>query len=156
MPEPRVIKKYPNRRLYDTEISRYITLNDLRQSILEGIEFQVVDANSGGDITRNILLQIITEQESGGTPLFTTDILTQMIRFYGDSSRGVFTDFLAKSLELFAQQQAVYQEQIQQNVTTNPINTMAEMTKRNLEIWSDVQENFLKASGLSTSSDKEE
>lgn len=156
MPEPRVIKKYPNRRLYDTEISRYITLNDLRQSILEGIEFQVVDANSGGDITRNILLQIITEQESGGTPLFTTDILTQMIRFYGDSSRGVFTDFLAKSMELFAQQQAVYQEQIQQSVTANPIDTMAEMTKRNLEIWSDVQENFLKASGLSTSSDKEE
>lgn len=155
MPEARIIKKYPNRRLYDTEISRYITLNDLRESILEGIKFQVMDANSGDDITRNILLQIITEQEAGGSPLFTTDILTQMIRFYGDSARDVFTDFLAKSMELFAQQQSLYQEQIQQSVTTNPINSMAEMTKRNLEIWNDVQDSFLKAAGVSSSKEKE-
>jgi len=155
VPEARIIKKYPNRRLYDTEISRYITLNDLRESILEGIKFQVMDANSGDDITRNILLQIITEQEAGGSPLFTTDILTQMIRFYGDSARDVFTDFLAKSMELFAQQQSLYQEQIQQSVTTNPINSMAEMTKRNLEIWNDVQDSFLKAAGVSSSKEKE-
>ena len=155
MPEPRIIKKYPNRRLYDTEISRYITLSDLRAAILKGVKFQVMDANTGDDITRTILLQIITEQESGGTPLFTTDILTQMIRFYGDSARDVFTDFLAKSLELFAQQQSAYQEQINQSVTHNSVNTMAEMTKRNMEIWSDVQESFLNAAGISTSKEKE-
>lgn len=155
MPEPRIIKKYPNRRLYDTEISRYITLSDLRESILKGVKFKVMDANTGDDITRTILLQIITEQESGGTPLFTTDILTQMICFYGDSARDVFTDFLGKSMDLFAQQQALYQERLKQSATASPINTMAEMTKRNLEIWNNAQESFLNAAGISSSKEKE-
>ncbi|MFC1664275.1 polyhydroxyalkanoate synthesis repressor PhaR [Pseudomonadota bacterium] len=155
MAEPRIVKKYPNRRLYDTEISRYITLGDLRESILKGVKFQVMDANTGDDITRNILLQIITEQESGGTPLFTVDILTQMIRFYGDSARGVFTEFLAKSMELFGQQQAMYQQQVEKSVGVNPIDTIAEMAQRNIEIWSGVQESFLKSAGIASSKEKE-
>ena len=77
----RTIKKYPNRRLYDTEVSRYITVSDLRQLIIEGEEFEVVDVASGDDLTRMVLLQIINEQESGGQPLFTTEILTHLIRF---------------------------------------------------------------------------
>ena len=155
MPEPRIIKKYPNRRLYDTEISRYITLSDLRESILKGVTFQVMDANTGDDITRTILLQIITEQESGGTPLFTAEILTQMIRFYGDSARGVFTEFLAKSMELFGQQQAMYKQQVEKSVGANPINTLAEMTQRNLEIWNGVQESFLKTAGITSPKEEE-
>ena len=79
----RVIKKYPNRRLYDTELSRYVTLVDVRELVMEGHEFKVVDTANDDDITRAILLQIMLEEESGGTPLFSAKMLSQMIRFYG-------------------------------------------------------------------------
>ena len=108
----RTIKKYPNRRLYDTEVSRYITISDLRQLIIEGEEFEVVDVASGDDLTRAVLLQIINEQESGGQPLFTTEILTHLIRFYGGSTQKMFTDYLNRSLELFVDQQQVYQDRL--------------------------------------------
>lgn len=81
----RIIKKYPNRRLYDTEISSYITVEDVRQLILDGDEFEVRDAKSGEDLTRQVLLQIIAEQEQGGEPVLSTQVLSQIIRFYGDS-----------------------------------------------------------------------
>ena len=77
----RIIKKYPNRRLYDTEQSRYITLSDIRDLIMKGLEFKVLDTNSGDDLTRSILLQIMLEDESGGEPLFSTNMLAQIIRF---------------------------------------------------------------------------
>ena len=77
----RLIKKYPNRRLYDTQTSSYITLADVKELVLEHGSFQVVDAKSGEDLTRNILLQIILEEEAGGAPMFTSDLLSQMIRF---------------------------------------------------------------------------
>ena len=98
MAEVRTIKKYPNRRLYDTELSRYITLSDVRELVLKGVDFRVVAANSDEDLTRSILLQIIIEQESGGEPLFTTEVLSKMIRFYGDTVQGAFTSYLEKSL----------------------------------------------------------
>ena len=105
----RTIKKYPNRRLYDTEVSRYITVSDLRQLIVDGEEFGVVDVASGDDITRSVLLQIINEQENGGQPLFTTEILTNLIRFYGGTTQKMFTDYLDRSLSLFVEQQQAYQ-----------------------------------------------
>ncbi len=147
MAEARVIKKYPNRRLYDTELSRYITLADLRDRVVEGVDFVVQDANSGEDITRSILLQIITEQEAEGKPMFTADILMQMIRSYGGSAQDVFTDYLSKSLDLFAQQQRLLQSQLR-NMPSDPMGAWSEMAKRNLEIWRDVQESFLKSAGL--------
>ena len=101
----RVIKKYPNRRLYDTAQSKYVTLSDVRKLVLDGVSFCVIDKKSGDDITRNILLQIIIEQEEEGEPLFTTDSLEQIIGFYGDSVQGVAGDFLGQSLKLFQQQQ---------------------------------------------------
>ena len=79
----RTIKKYPNRRLYDTANSGYITLADVRQMVLDGIEFQVIDAKSGDELTRTILLQIILDEEAGGVPMFSSEMLAQMIRFYG-------------------------------------------------------------------------
>jgi polyhydroxyalkanoate synthesis repressor PhaR len=152
--EPRIIKKYPNRRLYDTGQSRYITLADVRELVSQGVDFVVLDANTEEDITRMILLQIILEQESGDEPLFTTDILAKMIRFYGDSMQGVFTDYLGKSLNLFVEQQTRLQQQIQEMVTRNPIDLMAEVTKRNMELWQEMQDSFLRASGLGSGTGK--
>ena len=91
MSDIRTIKKYPNRRLYDTAISSYITLADVKQLVMDNIEFQVVDAKTGEPITRNILLQIIAEQEDEGAPIFSTDMLTKIIRFYGDNLQNVMS-----------------------------------------------------------------
>jgi polyhydroxyalkanoate synthesis repressor PhaR len=145
---PRIIKKYPNRRLYDTELSRYITLSDVRELVLNGVEFKVVGANSDEDLTRSILLQIIIEQESGGEPLFTTEILSKMIRFYGDTVQGPFTSYLEKSLTLFVEQQKMVQDQMKNVLTTGPMSTMTELTRRNLEIWQEIQDSFFKAAGV--------
>ena len=87
MTDERIIKKYPNRRLYDTNQSCYITLNDVRDLVLASVPFKVIDRQSGDDITRSILLQIIMEQESGGQPLFSANILEQFIRNYSDTTR---------------------------------------------------------------------
>ena len=146
----RIIKKYPNRRLYDTEQSRYITLADLQQLVMEGHEFQVKDANTDADLTRNILLQIIAEQESGGKPMFTTEILLRIIRFYGNSVQDALTQYLQQSLSLFEDQQKAFQEQVRGAVQDNPMSSwFTDMTKKNLEIWQDVQSSFFKAAGMS-------
>ena len=94
MAQVRVIKKYPNRRLYDTEISSYITLEEVRQLVIDGEDFEVRDAKSGEDLTRSVLLQIIAEHEQTGQPMFTTQLLSQIIRFYGDSMQGFMGSYL--------------------------------------------------------------
>ena len=86
---PRVLKKYPNRRLYDTRTSSYITLAEVKQMVLDAEPFEVRDAKSGEDLTRSILLQIILDEETGGVPMFTTQMLAQLIRFYGHAMQGV-------------------------------------------------------------------
>ena len=144
----RIIKKYPNRRLYDTELSRYITLADVRELVLGGSEFRVIEANTEEDLTRSILLQIIIEQESGGEPLFTTEVLTKMIRFYGDSVQQAFTSYLEKSLTLVAEQQTLMRDQMNNVVGANSVSAMSELTQRNLKTWTDIQDNFLKAAGI--------
>ncbi|MDX5363216.1 MAG: polyhydroxyalkanoate synthesis repressor PhaR [Pseudazoarcus pumilus] len=107
----RLIKKYPNRRLYDTRTSSYITLADVKQLVLEREEFQVVDAKSGEDLTRSILLQIILEEEAGGAPMFTSDLLSQMIRFYGNATQGVMGKYLENNIKAFTDMQAKLQDQ---------------------------------------------
>jgi polyhydroxyalkanoate synthesis repressor PhaR len=97
MSEPRIIKKYPNRRLYDTAVSSYITLEDVKQLVLERADFHVIDARTNTDITRGILLQIISEQEEQGNPIFTTEVLAHIIRFYGDTLQGMMGNYLEKS-----------------------------------------------------------
>jgi len=154
---PRIIKKYPNRRLYDTEQSRYITLADLQKLAEAGEQFQVKDASSGEDITRMILLQIIADQENGGNPVFTTDILTRIIRFYGASVQDALTSYLEQSLSLFEQQQRNFQDQVRDAMQNNPVNTMSELTQRNLEIWQDIQNQFFQAAtGNKSGKNKEE
>src|ERR1043165_4113948 len=110
----RLIKKYPNRRLYDTKTSSYITLADVKQMVLKQEEFQVVDAKSGDDLTRAILLQIILEEESGGgLPMFSSDLLSQLIRFYGNAMQGVMGTYLEKNIRAFQDMQKTLQDQSQ-------------------------------------------
>lgn len=97
----RIIKKYPNRRLYDSETSAYITLADVKQLVMEGKHFVVQDAKSGDDLTRSILLQIILEEESGGVPMFSTAMLEQIIRFYGHAMQGMMGSYLEKNVQAF-------------------------------------------------------
>jgi polyhydroxyalkanoate synthesis repressor PhaR len=107
----RLIKKYPNRRLYDTKTSSYITLADVKQMVLKQEEFQVLDAKSGDELTRQILLQIILEEESGSVPMFSSDLLSQMIRSYGGAMQGFMGSYLEKNVEAFQQMQKALQEQ---------------------------------------------
>ena len=109
----RLIKKYPNRRLYDTKTSSYITLADVKQMVLKQEEFQVIDAKSNDDLTRQILLQLILEEESGGMPMFSSDLLSQMIRSYGSAMQGFMGPYLEKNIEAFQQMQKVMQDQSQ-------------------------------------------
>ena len=109
----RLIKKYPNRRLYDTKTSSYITLADVKQMVIRQEEFQVLDAKSGDELTRQILLQIILEEESGGMPMFSSDLLSQMIRSYGSAMQGFMGSYLEKNLEGFQQMQKALQDQSQ-------------------------------------------
>jgi polyhydroxyalkanoate synthesis repressor PhaR len=119
LPEPkpkmehqlRLIKKYPNRRLYDTKTSSYITLVDVKQMVLKQEEFQVVDAKSGDDLTRAILLQIILEEESGGMPLFSSELLSQLIRSYGNAMQGMMGSYLERNIRAFQDIQKALQEQ---------------------------------------------
>jgi polyhydroxyalkanoate synthesis repressor PhaR len=119
IPEPksesqlRLIKKYPNRRLYDTKTSSYITLADVKQMVLKQEEFQVVDAKSGDDLTRQILLQIILEEESGGVPMFTSDLLSQMIRSYGNAMQGMMGSYLERNMKAFQDIHKALQDQSQ-------------------------------------------
>jgi len=142
----RVIKKYPNRRLYDTNESKYVTLSDVRKLVLEETPFCVIDKKTGEDITRNILLQIIIEQEEGGEPMFSTDALQQMIGFYGNSARSLAGDFLRSSVHLFYEQQKQLQEQVTNAMQMNPVSSLfADAAKRNMELWQKMQENFMKS-----------
>ena len=108
----RLIKKYPNRRLYDTRTSAYITLNDVKELVLGHEDFQVLDAKTGEDLTRCILLQIILEEESGGMPMFTSDLLSHMIRFYGHAMQGMIGKYLENNVKAFSDMQNKLQDQV--------------------------------------------
>jgi polyhydroxyalkanoate synthesis repressor PhaR len=124
----RLIKKYPNRRLYDTKTSSYITLADVKQMVHKQEEFQVVDAKSGEDLTRAILLQIILEEESsGGLPMFSSDLLSQLIRFYGNAMQGVMGTYLEKNIKAFQDMQATLQDQSKRMYGDN--------SKASQELW---------------------
>ena len=121
----RLIKKYPNRRLYDTKTSCYITLADVKQLVIKQECFQVVDAKTGDDLTRSILLQIILEEESGGSPMFTHDVLTQFIRFYGNAMQDIMGEYLQRNLHAFID----FQKTVQAS------NGTVESAKPSPEMW---------------------
>lgn len=146
MSATRTIKKYPNRRLYDTEDSKYITLEDVKKLVLNGVDFIVKDVKTEEDLTRNILLQIISEQEHDGEPFFSTELLTQIIRSYGDSLQSMAGDYIEKSMQLFVEQQKQFQEAL----SSNPLTAMSELTDKNLKMWQEMQDNLFKAAGIKT------
>ena len=96
-----LIKKYPNRRLYDTQTSTYITLADVKQLVMDSDNFLVVDAKTNEDLTRSILLQIILDEEAGGTPMFSSAVLSQIIRYYGHAMQGMMGNYLEKNIQAF-------------------------------------------------------
>jgi len=107
----RLIKKYPNRRLYDTKTSTYITLADIKELVLHFENFQVLDAKTGEDLTRSILLQIILEEEACGEPMFSSDVLSHIIRFYGNAMQGMMGKFLESNISSFTDMQIKLKEQ---------------------------------------------
>ena len=140
MNELRTIKKYPNRRLYDTVESRYITLSDIRKLVIERIEFVVIDKKSQEDITRSILLQVIAEQEHGVEPLMSRDFLSQVIRSYGGVTQGMIGSYLEQSLKLFASQQRDARDRAKalgETESALPVNNLAQ---KNYQRWRQVQD----------------
>lgn len=135
MRDVRLIKKYPNRRLYDTAISSYITLADVKSLVLDGVEFDVIDAKTKADITRSVMLQIIAEEEEGGEPIFSADLLAQVIRSYGGSEQNMLTSYLEKSMQLWAEQQRLFREQARSLMEGTPMSMLAQIAERNLALW---------------------
>ena len=154
MPVTRIIKKYPNRRLYDTKISSYITIEDVRQLIVDGEDFEVRDAKSGDDLTRQVLLQIIAEHEQDGEPMLSTQLLSHIIRFYGDSLQGFMGNYLERSMQIFLDQQQQFRQQMGGLIGQTPWTMMNQLTERNLELWREFQHNLIGAMGRSASSPK--
>ena len=139
----RIIKKYPNRRLYDTEISSYITLEEVRQPVLDGETFEVRDAKSGEDLTRSVLLQIISEHEEKGQPMLSPQLLSQIIRFYGDSLQGFMGPYLERSLQVFLDQQQQFRTQLNSLLGQTPWSMLNDLTERNMEAWRNMQRGLL-------------
>lgn len=136
MNQTRVIKKYANRRLYDTVASKHVTLSDIRKMIVDGSDIQIIEDTSGDDITRPLLLQIIVEQEqNGGQPILTEVLLSQLIRFYGNPMQGMMAEYLQKSVGTFVKQQSTVQEQMQTMLSNTPIDTMRELMAQNMKTW---------------------
>ncbi len=137
--ETRIIKKYANRRLYDTAESRYVALDDIRRLVLAGEQFKVIDARSGDDITRSILLQIIVEQEETGQSMLSTQLLEQIILYYGSSLQTFVRAYLEKSMESFIGQQQALQDQMETMLRMTPPSILKDMTEQNLKLWKTLQ-----------------
>ncbi len=146
MSEPRTIKKYPNRRLYDTVESRYITLGDVRKLVIDRIDFVVVDKKTQEDITNSILLQVIAEQEHGGEPLMSRDFLAQIIRSYGGGAmQGVIGCYLEQSLKLFANHLREVRERAKSVVGADPQDAVATVVQKNYQRWRSVQDQIFRS-----------
>ena len=145
MSEPRIIKKYPNRRLYDTVESRYITLADVRRLVMDKVDFVVVDKKTQEDITRSILLQVIAEQEHEGDPMMSQDFLAQVIRGYGGAMQGLVGDYLEQSLKLFTAQQSQLRDRVRSMVGMDPMSTMSNLAQENFQRWRQMQDAFFKS-----------
>lgn len=154
MPTVRTIKKYSNRRLYDTANSCYITLSEVREIILNQEEIVVLDSESGEDITRQILLQIVSDQELGGQPMFTKELLMQMIRFSGGGFQNVFTDYLEKAMQMVVNQQQAYQRQMAEMMNADLMNEMSDMAMRNMKMMNEMQQQFMKNYGIQPRKEK--
>jgi polyhydroxyalkanoate synthesis repressor PhaR len=137
---PRVIRKYPNRRLYDTVESRYVTLADVRRLVVERVDFVVLDRKTQQDITRSILLQVIAEQEGAGEALMSRDFLSQVIRSYGSGLHDFVGRYLDESIRLFAREQRDLRDKLKNVVGIDPLETVTAVAQKNYQRWKAVQE----------------
>jgi polyhydroxyalkanoate synthesis repressor PhaR len=140
MPETHLIKKYANRRLYDTADSKHVTLDGIRDLIIAGNDVEIIDDASGEDITRSILLQIIADKEQGGRPMLDAGFLMQIIRLYGHPIQDMIGGYLLKSFETLMQQQAEYQEQLRRAVEASPMMAMQDLAASQMEAWKQMQD----------------
>ena len=138
----RVIRKYANRRLYDSQESRHVTLDEVRHLVVAGERIRVEDAKTGEDLTRSIMLQIIMEREEAGRPILSAELLEQLIRFYGGAMQDFLGAYLERSVSAFVANQETFQEQLLHLARENP---MAELAKKNLSLWTDLHENIRNA-----------
>ncbi|MFM2288240.1 MAG: polyhydroxyalkanoate synthesis repressor PhaR [Pseudomonadota bacterium] len=148
MPQPpRVIRKYANRRLYDATASRHVTLEDIRRLIAAGERVQVIDDRSGEDLTRAVLLQIISEQEQFGAPVLSVQLLEGIIRFYGNPVQDMLSRYLEQSLGAVMTQQRTVQAQLAKAMEAplSPLGSIAELTRQNMEMWSRMQTQMFSA-----------
>lgn len=144
MAERHLIKKYANRRLYDTTASKHVTLDGIHDLIVQGHDVEIIDDTTGEDISRSILLQIIADRELGGRPMLDTDFLTRILRAYGNPMQDMVGEFLTKSFDTFLKQHKQYQEQMRAAMAAMPLTTIQELTASNLKAWQDMQDAFLK------------
>ena len=128
----RIIKKYSNRRLYDTEESRYITLSEIKEYVISHVDFEIRDAKTNQILTNTVLLQIILEEENFNKPIFTTEILKNLIRFYGNPAQQKISDFLEKFTRTFTE-----------NIPPESINNFTNLAKQNIELWNQSVEKFM-------------
>lgn len=133
MSEERIIKKYPNRRLYDTKISCYITLQDIKELVMTYTEFKVIDAKTKEDLTRCTLMQLIAEEETNGNPILTADILKEFVRFYGDSMQAMMSRFLEHSVKLFMEKRAGLKSPLNSMLDTNKTSQMQNIAEQNIK-----------------------
>lgn len=151
----RVIKKYPNRRLYDTEESRYITLADVKDLVVSKVEFVVIDKKSGDDITRSILLQVISEQEQQGEAIMSEDFLSQVIRSYGKVVPGFMANYLEQTTKLFMVQQQNLRGQVKRVVGVDPVVAVTDIAHKNFNRWKSLQDEVMRRLSAVTGESKE-
>lgn len=138
MQQERLIRKYSNRRLYDTVGSRHVTLDDLRQLIVTGEKIKVIDDKSGDDLTRQVLLQIISEQEQFGAPLLGAELLEMIIRFYGGPMQALLSRYLEQAFMTMLRQQEAMQSEMAKALQA-PFAPLTELARKNFEMWEQVQ-----------------
>jgi len=140
MSKHRLIKKYPNRRLYDTELSVYITLDDLKQYVIDFIPIKIIDNNTEEDVTRACLIQVILELETGA-PLFSQETLEQMIRVHGNPMQTLVKNFLEKSLRVFIEQQKNFQNLTEEVPKEDYLASLTKLTAQNMALWQELWKN---------------
>ncbi len=146
-----IIKKYPNRRLYDTSTSMYITLSDVKDMVVRGEAMQVVDAKTEEDLTRHILMQILLEEEAGGAPIFNSEMLIGIIKTYGQAQQSVLGPWLGASIKNFLQAQQAFQSQMKglpmMQMEMNPAKALQESIEKNTQFWQEFTEKQQEALG---------
>jgi polyhydroxyalkanoate synthesis repressor PhaR len=144
MSNERLIKKYANRRLYDSTESRHVTIEDIRKMIVSGAKVKVVDDKSGEDLTRAVLLQVIAEQDQYGTPILSTELLEAIIRFYGNPVQEMLTKYMEQSVGTLVRQQEAMRAEMTKALA-GPMAPLAEFARQNMDQWSKIQASMMSA-----------